>query len=69
MSWRDEPATVSQMTTIRDFYAPAIGWNNATAKMMEMRKKGITKGEASDEIARLHTLKANGQYTAPKGWL
>lgn len=66
MSWRDDPATVSQMTAIRDFYALAIGYNNAVAKVMELRKNGYTKGQASNEITRLHDLKVKGQYTGPE---
>lgn len=66
MSWKDEPATISQLTAIRDFYAPAIGWNEAQAKVMDMKAKGLTKGEASKEITRLHDLKIHGQYTGPK---
>jgi len=66
MSWRDDPATVSQMTAIRDFYALAIGYNNAVAKVMELRKSGYTKGQASEELTRLHDLKVKGQYTGPE---
>ena len=68
MSWQDDPATVSQLTTIRDFYAPAIGFNNAWAITKEMAKKHYTKGEASKEISRLHDLKIKGQFTGPIGW-
>lgn len=68
MSWKNQPATVAQMTTIRDFYERAIGWNNATTVVEAMRQKGITKGEASEEITRLHELKIKGQDTAPLNW-
>ena len=66
MSWRDEPATSSQLVTIREFYARAIGWNNAQAKIGEMKKNGCTKGEASEELTRLIELKNQGKETSPK---
>ena len=66
MSWRDEPATSSQLTAIRDFYATAIGWDNAMARVQLMKKSGFTKGQASDEITRLHEEKVYGRWTGPK---
>lgn len=66
MSWKDAPATSLQLVTIRDLYAKAIGWNNAQEKVMQMKKAGYTKGEASAEITRLHALKTHGQYTGPE---
>lgn len=66
MSWKDEPASSAQLVTIRDYYARAIGWNEAQEEVLRMKKSGFTKGEASAEITRLQTLKMHGQYTGPK---
>lgn len=64
-NWRNEPASCPQLTAIRDFYADAIGWNNSVARVQSMKLAGITKGEASDELKRLHGLKIQGQWTGP----
>lgn len=66
MSWKDEPATSAQLVTIREYYAKAIGWNNAQALIMARKQNGMTKGQASEEIARLQALKAKGQWTGPE---
>lgn len=65
MNWREQPATASQLTTIRDFYATAIGWNNAQSLVMAKKENGMTKGQASEEITRLHNEKAHGRWTGP----
>lgn len=65
MSWRDEPATSSQLTAIRDFYSKAIGWSKSMEKVKEMKESGISKGSASDELKRLYELNMKGQWTGP----
>lgn len=65
MSWRDEPASSSQLTTIRDFYSKAIGWSKANEKVKKMKESGISKGGASDEIKRLYELNTKGQWVGP----
>ena len=66
MTWKDEPATSGQLTTIRDFYAREIGWNRAMGLVGEMKHNNITTGQASKEIARLYDCKAHGQPTGPE---
>lgn len=66
--WKKELATSVQLTTIRDFYVSAIGWNNAMAYVREKKINGMTKGQASVEISRLHELKTRGQWTGPLDW-
>lgn len=54
MSWRDEPATSPQLTAIRDFYwESGMGYEKAMSKVHELKMRGITKGEASDKLAKL----------------
>lgn len=59
MSWRDEPATSAQFMTIREHRAHEIGWNNAQAEIDGLKKTGLTRGEASDLIAK--SIKAKEQ--------
>ena len=59
MSWRDEPATSAQFMTIREHRAREIGWNNAQVEIDGLKKTGLTKGEASDLIAK--SIKAKEQ--------
>ena len=66
MSWQDEPATSVQLTTIRDFYAREIGWNQAMGAVHSMKDAGITKRQASKEIARLYECKSHGWPTGPE---
>ena len=61
MSWHDEPATSAQLTTIRDLYIHALGWNRAMGKVHELKASGFTKGMASQEITRLRSLKDQGR--------
>lgn len=66
--WKNELATTSQLTALRDFYYHAIGWNNAMAYVREKKINGMTKGQASKELNRLHELKTHGQWTGPLDW-
>lgn len=66
MSWQDDLATSGQLTTIRDFYTREIGWNRAMGAVHAMKDGGITKKQASDEIARLYNCKAHGWPTGPE---
>ena len=52
MSWRDEPATSAQFMTIREHRAHEIGWNEAQAEIDKLKQTGLTKGQASDIIAK-----------------
>lgn len=69
MSWQDDPATPLQLTTIRDFYAKAIGWTNSMIRIKAMKDGGLTKGQASKELKRLHNLSVYGQWTGPEDWV
>lgn len=60
MSWRDEPATQSQLITLRDLYWKASSYEKAQAAIQMLKIVGITKGKASDEIFRLQQKQANG---------
>lgn len=66
--WRKKPATSSQLTAIRNFYATSMGWMKAQGYVHSLGVNGMTRGEASDELNRLHNEKIHGHETAPIGW-
>lgn len=61
MSWRDEPATSPQLSAIRDLYWKGSDYVTAMAYVQELKRKKITKGEASKIIDQLKDMKAHGQ--------
>ena len=61
MNWKEQPASSAQLTMIRDLYWQGSDYDSAMKKVAELKLRGITKGEASKEIDRLKTMKANGQ--------
>lgn len=63
--WEKEPATSAQLVTIRDLYMRQIGWDRAMGAVHAMKDAGITKKQASEEIARLLDCKAHGRSTGP----
>ena len=61
MDWKKQPATSAQLTAIRDLYWQGSNYETAMKKVAELKFRGITKGEASEEIVKLREKKANGQ--------
>ena len=53
MSWRDEPATVTQQLAIRNALDKRYGMFQAREIYDELTKDGLTKGQASDELKKL----------------
>lgn len=64
--WESQPATSAQLTTIRDFYMREMGYERAMGAVHSMKDAGITKKQASKEIARLYECKSHGWPTGPE---
>lgn len=54
MSWRDEPATITQKLAIRNALDRQFGMRQASTIYAELKVDDMTKGEASDELKHLY---------------
>lgn len=54
MSWRDDPATITQQLALRNALDHRYGMLQGGEIYREITKDGITKGQASDELRRLY---------------
>lgn len=57
MSWRDEPATVTQQLALRNALDHRYGTHQGREIYDELTQNGLTKGQASDELKRLYNKK------------
>lgn len=57
MSWRDEPASITQKLAIRNALDKRYGMYQGRATYDELDVENMTKGQASDELKRLYQKK------------
>lgn len=54
MSWRDDPATITQKLALRNALDRRYGMGEGRKAYEALEEEGLTKGRASDELNRLY---------------